>query len=317
MFTALSASYDHLCLDNATAGAYRLAVAFLFSCVTVEALLHGLRIRLPGWYRFPFYLQLAVLFAFPAWLGHLSIEGRDADMCLGVLAFSVAAALSLLSLLPAVWRASLHDSSNGTPWGWPYYPWSIFAFMAIAMGVRSWMLSVSFSHARGLEAAFSPFFLAPIVLAVAVLLLEIGLRHGSLATQRTALATLAVVAPISIPGEGLSRAQEMSLGLLESYLMGPPLLASLATLGVALYGLLRGAASAMPLAVAAGLAVASLDPRRPHPARPAPARRVGARCADGMVAAAWSPPIDSAESCCGACGFSVARWVETGSGLVG
>lgn len=259
MFTALSASYDHLCLDDPTAGGKRLAAAFLLSSVIVELLLRDLGLRLPAWYRVPFYLQLGVLFAFPAYLGQLSIDGRDADMCLGVLGFGMAAAASLLALLPAVHRRCLYDSDNGTPWHWPYYTWSLFVFMAIAMAVRSWMLSVSFSHAKGLDAAFSPYFLAPIVVAIAVLLLEIGLLHNSKPTQRTAMAVLALVAPLSLPGDSLSQAQELSLGLLESQLVGPPLMACLAIVGIALYGAARGAAFSTPIAVAAGIAVASLD----------------------------------------------------------
>ncbi|MEO0531240.1 MAG: hypothetical protein AAF266_11800, partial [Planctomycetota bacterium] len=260
MFTALSTSYDHLCLDDPTAGGRRLATAFAFSCVTVELLLRGLGLRLPALYRVPFYLQLAVLFAFPAYLGQLSVDGHDADMCLGVLLFGVAAAGSLLALVPAIRCRALYDSGNGTPWSWPFYPWSVFVFMAIAMAVRSWMLSVSFSHAKGLEAAFSPYFLSPIILAIALLLLEIGLRHASKPTQGAAMAALALVVPISIPGEGLSQAQELSLGLLESQLMGPLLMACVSVFGVALYGSIRGAVLTTPVAVMAGLAAVSLDP---------------------------------------------------------
>lgn len=259
MFTALSASYDRLCLDDPTAGGWRLAAAFGFSVVVVESLLVALRIRLPAVYRVPFYLQLVVLFAFPAYLGRLSLDGEDARMCLGVLAFTAAAGVSLLALLPAVAGRSLVRSDNGTPWAWPYYPWSIFAFMAIAMAVRSWMLSVSFSHARGFEAAFGLYFLAPIVLAVGVLLIELGLRHGSRRTQLVAAGVLVAAVGISFPGVELATAQDVSLGLLESRLAGPPLLACLAVAAIGAYAAWRRAAGAWPLTLGAAVLASSLD----------------------------------------------------------
>ena len=250
VFVALSTAYDKLCLDDATAGGRQLGVAFVFCCVTVESALAALRIRLPIAYRAPFYLQLAVLFAFPAPLGQHSIDGNDPAMCLGVLGFSVASGLALLALLPAVAARSLQGEENGTPWPWPYYPWSIFVFMAIAMAVRSWLLSVSFSPSRGVDPSFLPYFLAPIVLAVAVLLLEIGLRHDSRVTQRVAAVLLGGVVLLSFPGADLNRPQALTVGLLESRLAGPPLVACGAVVVVALYAALRRSALAEPVLLA-------------------------------------------------------------------
>lgn len=259
MFAALSAGYDLLCLNDAAAGARRLALAFGFCAAVVEAILFGLHIRLPVLYRLPFYLQLALLFAFPAMLGRLSLEGRETAMCMGVLGFSVAAAVSLLLLLPAIWTRCLYTGDNGTPWSWPYYPWSIFAFTTIAMSVRLWMLSVSFTHAKGLAPAFHPFFLAPIVLVLGVVLLEIGLRHCAPTLQRFAMATIAAAGAVSFPGS-VSKAQNLSLELLETHLAGPPMLAAIAVAATSFVAYVRRAEWSLPVLFASLLMAACIDP---------------------------------------------------------
>ena len=137
MFTALSTGYDNLCLKAPGSGGLHLAFGFAFSCAITEIVLFSLGMKLPLRYRLPFYLQLAVLFAFPAWLGKLSFDGRDPEMLLGVLLFPVVAAGALLTLLPAAAGDPERDRPNGTPWPWPFYPWSIFVFVAIANGIRA------------------------------------------------------------------------------------------------------------------------------------------------------------------------------------
>lgn len=241
MFTAISTSYDLLCLDDPDEGARRLAWAMVFCAAVVEALLLLLRIRLSAYYRVPFYIQLGLLFAFPAVLGRMSVDGHDARMCLGVLGFSVAGAFSLLLLLPAVVRRSMAQGRSGTPWHWPGYPWSIFVFMAVALGVRLWMLSVSFTDAKGLGPAFHPYFVTPILLAVCVLLLQLGITHRQTGLQKTVQLLLLGVVALSFP-IGTSAAQERSLQLLEQAIAGPPLLIALAATVVAAYAVLRGVA---------------------------------------------------------------------------
>ena len=202
MFTALSTSYDNLCLKNPAIGAVHLAIGFGFSCAITEFILFSLGMKLPLHYRAPFYLQLALLFAFPAWLGRLSVYGQDSAMCAGVLSFPVAAAAGLMTLLPAA--AGTPEQENGTPWPWPFYPWSIFVFVAIASGIRAWMLSVSFSPAIGVEPAFLPYFLCPVLIAMLILVLEMGLQQKSHPTQRIALLAMLGVIWMAFPGNQLN-----------------------------------------------------------------------------------------------------------------
>jgi hypothetical protein len=240
MFTALSTSYDNLCLKDPASGLKHLGFGFAFCCIVTEVLLKTLGIKLPLRYRLPLYLQLAVLFAFPAWLGKLSLDGRDPAMLMGVLLFSLCAAGALLTLWPAA--ASTRNWTSGTPWPWPFYPWSVFVFVGIASGIRSWMLSLSFSPAAGSDPAFLPYFLCPILIALLLLTLEIGLRERSPVTQRLALLALLGVAWLAFPGQRLSGAQRLTVDLLESRIAGPPMLVCGALSLVAVYALLRRAA---------------------------------------------------------------------------
>ncbi|QDU56771.1 hypothetical protein [Aeoliella mucimassa] len=258
MFMAISTSYDLLCLNNPTSGGQWLLVAFVFCAVVVEGVLAGLRIRLPLIYRGPFYVQLALLFAFPAVLGRLSIDGHEDQMCVGVLAFSGASAVSLLLLLPAIRCKTLADNRHGTPWLWPYYPWSIFVMMGLALAVRLWMLSVSFTDARGLSPAFHPYFLVPVLLAIAVLLLEFGLVHRRIGLQRAALLMLPCIALLSFPTQ-VSPAQALSLRHLQHALAAPPLLTAICIAAIALVAMLRRASGARILAMASLLFLACLD----------------------------------------------------------
>lgn len=260
MFTALSTSYDDLCLKDPVAGAEHLAVGFLFCCGTTELVLRLLGIRLCARYRIPFYLQLAVLFAFPVWLGRFSILGNDPAMCLGVLAFPVAAGVALLTLLPAAMRSALQEGDNGTPWPWPYFPWSIFVFVAIAFVIRTWMLSLSFTPAMGVQPAFLPYFVSPILLGMLILALEIGLRRRSSLTQFLALLAMLAVVLMSFPGELPNLAQLRTLNLLEQSLAGPPLIVCAAVAIVALVSMVRGAWGSEFVAVTSLTLLACLGP---------------------------------------------------------
>jgi hypothetical protein len=257
MYTALSTSYDDLCLKNPAAGAVHLGFGFFFSCFITEAILFALGMKLPPRYRAPFYLQLAVLFAFPAILGRFSVGGRDPAMIAGVLLFPIAAGAALLTLLPAA--ASRPQRENGTPWPWPLYPWSIFVFMVIAFAIRAWMLTVSFSPAAGTAPAFLPYLLCPILLAMLVLALELGLRHQSKVTQCFALMAMLGIAWLAFPGERPNDAQRLLLDLMQDWAAAPPLIVCAAVALVAAYAIVRRAAGSELVALVAMLLLACLE----------------------------------------------------------
>src|SRR5262249_48874493 len=141
LFVALSVSFDELVLDNLRTGGTFLLLGLSFSALASEGLFRSLGIRLQARYRLPYYHLLALLFAYPLLLGQLSVSGKDTAMATGVFLFPVAAAAVLLTLWPAARSRGEDDPPNGTPWRWPWFPWSLFAFLLLAIALRSYSLS--------------------------------------------------------------------------------------------------------------------------------------------------------------------------------
>ncbi len=120
-------------------------------------------------------------------------------------AFSPVAGVALLTLLPAIRRGPEYVRQNGTPWSWPWFPWGLFCFLGVCLGVRAYALTLSFDsvltqnlqEAMRLQSAFSPFFLGPLVLASGLLLLEAGLVSRNLRLQRLGMAAPLLVCALA------------------------------------------------------------------------------------------------------------------------
>jgi NADH:ubiquinone oxidoreductase subunit K len=80
LVVAIASSFDRVCLDDDAIGAMFLGGGFAFAIIVCELIIRVLRLKLPLAYRGPIYLQLAVLFAYPVWLGRLSINDREVEM---------------------------------------------------------------------------------------------------------------------------------------------------------------------------------------------------------------------------------------------
>ncbi|MCA9269973.1 MAG: hypothetical protein KDA41_15940, partial [Planctomycetales bacterium] len=175
LFLALSVSFDQIALADPLAGARFLLMGLAFSVAVTEALLLTAGMRLPLFYRAAYYGMLALLFAYPAALGWLSLHGQNQKLAWGVFLFPWLAAVAHLTLLPAARWGNRMRFGNGTPWSWPLYPWSLFVFLWIAFALRTYSLTYTFEAPAGMLASFQPHFLAPLVLAAGALLMEIGL----------------------------------------------------------------------------------------------------------------------------------------------
>jgi hypothetical protein len=133
----------------------------------------------------------------------LTRDAQDPRLLWAMFGFSPAAALVALTLLPAVWRGPRYIRNNGSPWWWPLYPWTLFGTLALAAGGRSYYLCESFHFVGGNGTIFRSYFLAPLLLAINVLCLEIGLRSRLKATVVTALfVPLAIVWLIFVAAVG-------------------------------------------------------------------------------------------------------------------
>lgn len=209
LFVELSLAFDETLLRDAATGRLLLLVGLFGAIAVSEAVLIGLRIRLPWRYRVPYHATLALLFLYPISLASLEVIRDPAVYSWRIFLFSTIAAMIALMLLPAVRRGARHVADNGTPWRWPLYPWSLFVMLLICVGFRAYALCLSFdpvlslglAAADQLENAFGAYYLIPLVLACGVLLLEGGFVGGNPITQRCAMLVPVLALAMALPAE--------------------------------------------------------------------------------------------------------------------
>ena len=145
----------------------------------VELLIRGLQVRLSWLWRGPLYLLLTLFFGWPLLLLPEIVPFNTAQVQSLIAVFPTVAALSSLLLLPGIRQGAASVRDNGTPWTWPWLPWTPFVFLAVAICFRSYSLTISFDAPDGnvsfWDTIFGLYLLVPLALAVIVLLLEIGI----------------------------------------------------------------------------------------------------------------------------------------------
>jgi hypothetical protein len=220
LMVALASSFDRVCLDNAWQGARFLAVGLGFSLAVCESLLLLLRLRFPWSYRLPFYLLLALLFGYPAWLGHLSLENRLTEMAWYVLGFPTIAGLIFALLVPAVRSRGQNVIGNGTPWGWPLYPSSLFVLLGVGVLLRAYAMSMSFDPTKGLESGLQLYVVVPLLLSWQLLWTE-GADHSKPGRKLFAVVAPLALLALALPGQGGSVGQSRYLELLQDSIGSP------------------------------------------------------------------------------------------------
>lgn len=205
LFVELSLTFDGVLVSQPATGRALLATGLTVAVVVSEGLLIGLGIRLPRLYRIPYHLFLALLFLYP--LAIVTGLGDDTGAAVWrVYLFSPATAAVLLTMLPAIRRGPAYVAETGTPWHWPWFPWGLFGFLTICAGLRAYALSLSFDsvlmqnldEAMRLDSAFGLYFLAPMLLAVGVLLIEAGVVTRNRRIQALAVAVPFVCLALSV-----------------------------------------------------------------------------------------------------------------------
>ena len=161
--------------------------SYLFALIVSEGLLLTLAIRLRFWYRLSYHLFLGLFFLYPLAVLPLMVQSWNTFLPWGLFGFSIATALALLALLPAVRRGAPYIEGHGTLWKWPFFPWSLFVILAVAAGLRHYYLCLSFHTVPGMVSLFRPYFLVPPLLAVNLLMLEAALVSGRRWTKTAAL----------------------------------------------------------------------------------------------------------------------------------
>lgn len=232
MFLAISVSFDETLTAHPQTGLFHILGGLAFAIVLSEAVLWGIRLRMPGWFRVPYYLLLAVFFLYPAALGPLADRPGDPALGWTLLSFATAAAVAFLALVPAIRRGPGYVRDNGSPWPWPLYPWSLFVVLGFGVCGRAYFLCLSFYPAGGTDTIFGPYFLVPLLLAWCVLLLEMGIVSRS--EEVKFLALLAPIGLLYVAATGPA-AQCDDLGFLATFtktLGASPLLLTVLALAV-------------------------------------------------------------------------------------
>lgn len=198
LFLGVSVSMDDLFSRISPEQGMTLMIAgFLFSAVVSEAVLWGAGIRLGFRYRIPYHLFLALFYVAPWWCSP-EIHARSAESLEWTLfLFPVAASLLFLCLLPAIRGGVSYVTGNGTPWGWPWFPWIAFGVIAACVSLRSFALCLTFGPAGPMwitsgsgprlisfDTLWGFYFLIPLGFVLLLLLLE-----GSLVTRNKAFQT--------------------------------------------------------------------------------------------------------------------------------
>lgn len=207
LFVELALALDSPLVTNGVTGTFLTWGGFLFATCVTEGLLRGLPIRLSAFFRLPLLALLAILFLYPLLIVPAIKSGQIPAVSWRILLFSPLAAFVLLTLFPAVRQGPEAVSDNGTPWRWPWFPWTLFGVLVAGVCLRGYalslsfdpMLSLKFDDAMQLSSAWGPYFLVPILLAVAVLLLEAGLLARNRLVQATALILPAACMFLALP----------------------------------------------------------------------------------------------------------------------
>jgi hypothetical protein len=264
LFLATSVTFDDVLVSNPVRGVTCYLVGLLFAVGVSEGLLRGIRLRLPTLYRVPYYLILALFFLYPLALRPLVDRPRDEGLTWGLFAFSCVAGLLFLTLLPAIRKGPELVGDNGSPWRWPLYPWTLFGLLAFAVPARAFFLCWSMDVLTGADRnslIFGGYFLVPFGLALAVLLLEIGIVSKRPLVTRLALGLPVALVALAALGH---RSDPIYRGFLEDFtsrLGVDPLYTTLLGLaGFYACAALRRVPLALPALTAALVALAVVSP---------------------------------------------------------
>jgi hypothetical protein len=214
IFLAMSVTFDQALAQNPAVGAWYFVGGFLFALTISESLFRGLPLRLRMGFRIPYYLILGLFFLYPVAISPWIQSPFSPVLQWGLFAFSGCAGLIFLTLLPAINRGPAYVENNGSPWRWPLYPWVLFGTLAFGICGRAYYLCYDLHGVNRSASIFKPYFLVPFLLAINILLLQIGRR-----SQRKVVTAIALVMPAALAALALTPnpAQTFDWGFLENF----------------------------------------------------------------------------------------------------
>jgi len=264
MFLATSVTFDEVLVLTPQRGVICYLLGLALAVAVSEAVLRGIRLNLPAWFRGPYYLLLALFFIYPLVLSPWVSQPRGETMLWGLYGFGTIAGLIFLTLLPAIRRGPEYLRASGSPWPWPLYPWTLFGMLALALPARSFLLCWSMhllDNGDRDALVFGPHFLAPFGLAIAVLLLEIGLQGRRRGPVIAALCLPALMVLFCLVGHRPDAIYGRFLDVFRERVGGYPALVTLLAGGLFYgYAALRRAPLALEAVTAALLALGFVGP---------------------------------------------------------
>ena len=232
MLLAISVSFDGTLAVNTQLGIPLFTGGLVFAVGLSEALLRGIRLRLPIGFRLPYHATLALFFLYPVVLSAWIRDPDSSALHWGLFGFSAVAGGVFLALLPAIRRGPDYAGQNGSPWRWPWYPWVLFGVLGLGVCMRAYYLCISMHFVGSPNSIFGLYFLVPFLWVVNVLLLEAGL-----VSRQKQVLRLALLLPTGLVALAMtaSPAQATDLGFLQMFrseLGASPLFWTLSAVGV-------------------------------------------------------------------------------------
>lgn len=241
----------------------------LISISLVELIVRVIGIRFPWCYRVPFYLQLSLVMLaslFPVLAQAIAPE----SIRWVIYGVSILTGVSMLTLIPAIRSGPQHVEFSGCPWRWPYHPWSLFVVLWVAIGFRLYLLTISFDAAlelnssqayEGMGGMFGGYLLVPMLLGLAVLLIEGARVHRHRLLLVTTLGMPVLCVGLSIQPQQADPALQAFLAEFGDGIGSPMWVATLAAVSLFLYAWMREIPAARRCLVIMLLTLTVVGPR--------------------------------------------------------
>jgi hypothetical protein len=142
-------------------------------------------------------------------------------------------------LVPASRRRGQDVVNNGTPWGWPLYPWSLFVLVGVGVLLRAYAMTMSFDPTKGLASGFQPYFVIPLVLSWLLLWAE-GADHAKPGRPAFAVFAPLLLIVLAFPGASANPSQARYLTMLQDSIGAPIQITGILLIAYFAYLWLRG-----------------------------------------------------------------------------
>ncbi len=223
MFFGLSVTLDDVYAANPQAGIAYYCMGAVFVVAVSEALMRGLRLKLGPLFRCPYYLILMLFFLYPVLFKPVLTTPDSLLLQWELFGFSSAAGIVFLTLWPAIRQGAAYVRDNGSPWLWPWYPWTIFGVLACGVCLRAYYLCLSLHFVGYSNSIFGLYFLVPFFIALSALLLESSIVSRSPRATWIALCAPAVWLLLATFGHRSDAVYTTFLGHFSATLAGSPL----------------------------------------------------------------------------------------------